>query len=73
MVMKIIAQRLAEYSHNLKYEDLPHVVVHEAKRRVIDSIGCAIGAFGSEPSRIARKIATDLNQHPSRPSKKRGS
>ena len=71
--MKTIAQRLAEYAHNLKYADLPHEVVHEAKRRVIDSIGCAIGAFGSEPSRIARKIATDLNPHPSRPSKKRGS
>ena len=71
--MKTIAQRLAEYAHNLKYADLPQEVVHEAKRRVIDSIGCAIGAFGSEPSRIARKIATDLNPHPSRPSKKRGS
>jgi 2-methylcitrate dehydratase len=70
--MKTIAQKLAEYSHNLKYKDLPHEVVHEVKRRVIDSIGCAIGAFHSEPSRIARKIATDLNPHLSRPSKKRG-
>ncbi len=55
--MKNIAQKLAEYSHALKYKDLPEDVIHEVKRRVIDSIGCAIGAFHSEPVKIARKLA----------------
>lgn len=58
-----IAQRLAEYSHALKYKDLPEDVIHEVKRRVIDSIGCAIGAFHSEPVRIARKLAQSVKGH----------
>src|SRR3990170_1741482 len=52
-----IAHMLAEYAGKLKYTDLPEDVVHEVKRRVIDSIGCAIGALNSEPAKIARKIA----------------
>ena len=71
--MNTIAKKLAEYAHNLKYDDLPRDVVHEVKRRAIDSLGCAIGAFNSKPFRIASKITTDLNPQPSRPSKKRGS
>lgn len=58
--MKTIAEKLAEYAHNLEYKDLPQEVVHEVKRRVIDSIGCAIGAFDSEPAKIARKIARPI-------------
>ena len=53
-----IAHMLAEYAGKLKYTDLPEDVVHEVKRRVIDSIGCAIGALNSEPAKIARKIAS---------------
>lgn len=54
---KNIAGKLAEYAHGLQFTDLPDEVVHEVKRRLIDSIGCAIGAFNSEPAKIARKIA----------------
>ncbi|OGQ09423.1 MAG: 2-methylcitrate dehydratase [Deltaproteobacteria bacterium RIFCSPLOWO2_12_FULL_43_16] len=53
----IIARMLAEYAGKLKYTDLPEDVVHEVKRRLIDSIGCVIGAFNSEPAKIAREIA----------------
>src|SRR4029453_343732 len=44
-----LAQRFAEYATALRFEDLPRDVVHEAKRRVIDSFGCALGAWGAEP------------------------
>lgn len=54
---KNIAGKLAEYAHGLQFTDLPDEVVHEVKRRLIDSIGCAIGAFNSGPAKIARKIA----------------
>lgn len=57
MLKKPIANRLAEYTAKLKYNDLPKDVVHEVKKRVIDSIGCAIGAFNSKPAIITRKIA----------------
>src|SRR4029453_15804592 len=36
-----LAHQLAEYACALRYEDLSSAVVHEVKRRVIDSFGCA--------------------------------
>ena len=50
-------QALARYAHQLQFEDLPADVVREAKRRFIDTIGCAIGGYDAEPSRIARAAA----------------
>ena len=58
-------QSLARYAHRLRYEDLPANVVHEAKRRCIDTIGCAIGGYDAEPSRIARTLAGRYSGAPS--------
>ena len=58
-------QSLARYAHQLRFEDLPADVVHEAKRRFIDTIGCAIGGYDAEPSRIARALASRYNGVPS--------
>ena len=55
-----IAERLGAYSVNLRYEDLPAEVVHQAKRMIVDSIGCVIGGYASEPSRIARELAATI-------------
>ena len=38
-----LLEHLAEFSCNLKYEDLPKDVVREAKRHFLDSLGCALG------------------------------
>ncbi|HEY7089632.1 MAG TPA: MmgE/PrpD family protein, partial [Tepidisphaeraceae bacterium] len=51
------AQRMAEFATGLKFEDLPKDVVHEAKRVIIDSLGCALGAWREEPCVVARKVA----------------
>jgi 2-methylcitrate dehydratase len=56
-MMKTIAERMSEWGAGLRYEELPAGVVHEVKRRVIDSLGCAFGAFGEEPCEIARRVA----------------
>ena len=63
--MKItLAHQLADYACALQFEDLSKDVVHEAKRRVIDSLGCALGAWREEPCAIARKVASDFSaQH----------
>lgn len=53
----MLADRLARYSRHLRYEDLSDAVVHEVKRRVLDSLGCALGAWNAPPCRIARRIA----------------
>ena len=58
---KSLAHRLAEYACSLNFEDLSSEVVHEVKRRVIDSFGCALGAWHEEPCVIARKVASDFS------------
>ncbi len=45
---------LVDFACNLRYEDLPLEAVHEAKRRVIDSIGCI---FAGRQDPAARLIA----------------
>ena len=54
----MLAERLAEYAGFLKYQHLPPEVVHEVKRRVLDSLACAYGAITAPPCRIARRLAT---------------
>src|SRR2546422_8066972 len=56
-----LAHQLANYACSLRYEDLSKEVVHEVKRRVIDSIGCALGAWNEEPCSIARKVASEFS------------
>lgn len=49
--------RIADYAIALRFTDLPPAVVHDCTRRVIDTLGCGLGAFTSPPSRIARAMA----------------
>ncbi len=56
--MKTLAEQLADYAVGLKFEDLPAPVVREVKRRVIDSVGCALGAWNAEPCGVARRVAS---------------
>jgi 2-methylcitrate dehydratase len=59
----LLADRLAEYASNLSFDKLPDDAVLEAKRRVIDALGCALGAYDAEPAQIARKVA-QLSSNP---------
>ncbi|MEY2547169.1 MAG: 2-methylcitrate dehydratase [Verrucomicrobiota bacterium] len=58
---KSLAHQFAEYACALRFEDLSKETVHEVKRRVIDSIGCALGAWNEEPCTIARTVASDFS------------
>src|SRR5882757_3010630 len=55
-----IAERLSEYASTLRYEDLPADVVHRAKCFFVDSFGCALGGYDSEPVGIARRLAANI-------------
>ena len=55
-----LAERLADYAYRLKYADLDQRVVSEAKKRVVDALGCAIGAFDAVPVRISRRMASSV-------------
>jgi len=56
-----LAETLARYAAELKYEDLPEDVVRIAKRTILDTLGCAFGGYTAEPSRIAMKLAADVS------------
>lgn len=58
---KSLAHQFAEYAGALRFEDLSRETVHEVKRRIIDSIGCALGAWKEEPCRIAREVASEFS------------
>jgi 2-methylcitrate dehydratase len=52
------AELLSTYACRLTYQDLPPEVVHQVKRTLVDTFGCALGAFSAEPSTIARRLAS---------------
>src|SRR5205809_2699762 len=56
-----LAHQLADYACALQFEELSPEVVYEVKRRVIDSLGCALGAWKEEPCRIAREITSEFS------------
>jgi 2-methylcitrate dehydratase len=58
---QVLAETLARYAANLRYEDLPEDVVRLAKRNILDTIGCAFGGYDAGPSRIAIKLAGDVS------------
>jgi 2-methylcitrate dehydratase len=62
---QMLADRLAEYAGQLRFEDLPQPVVHEAKRRFIDSFATAVGAMDADAYAIARRCALRVKGDPS--------
>lgn len=62
--MATLARRLAEYAAGVRFEDLDPAVVHEIKRRVLDSFGCAYGAYAGEVGRIVRQVAAAASSVP---------
>jgi len=52
-----LAEKLADYVDSTNYNVVPENVIHETKNRIIDSLGCGIGAFNEEPVKISRKVA----------------
>src|SRR5207248_10350388 len=59
-----LADRLANYSCQLRYEDLPGPVVHEVKRRFIDSFATAVGAMDADAYAIAKRCALRVQANP---------
>ena len=50
-------EMLSSYACGLSYEDLGPEVVHQVKRTLVDTFGCALGGYLSEPAKIARRLA----------------
>ncbi|MBM3960066.1 MAG: MmgE/PrpD family protein [SAR202 cluster bacterium] len=59
-----LADRLADYALSLKFKDLPANVVHETKRRFIDTLGCALGAMDGDAPVAANRVASRTTSVP---------
>src|SRR5579864_9658629 len=59
-----LAQRFARYAAGLKFDDLPQPVVHETKRRFIDSFATAVGAMPADAYAIAKRCAVRVSGTP---------
>ncbi|MDG6913930.1 MAG: MmgE/PrpD family protein [Nitrososphaerota archaeon] len=55
-----LAGRLADYVTSTKFGNIDPRTVKEMKARVVDAIGCAIGAFGERPIEMARSAVLGL-------------
>lgn len=56
--MDKITRQITEYASNAKFEDLTEEAIHAATQRLIDSLGCAVGAHDCEPVQIGRRLAS---------------
>lgn len=55
-----VAHNFARYAMALTYESLPQEVSHQAKRCVLDALGCAIGAYDAPGRPIFEGLVQDL-------------
>jgi 2-methylcitrate dehydratase len=51
---------MAQWAAALRFEDLPPAVVHEAKRYLLDSVGCALGGLRQEDAEIALSVLQEI-------------
>jgi 2-methylcitrate dehydratase len=51
-----ITAQMARWAADLKFTDLRDKAIHEARRYLLDSIGCALGGFRQEDARIALAV-----------------
>ena len=58
--MATLGRRIADWVHGISYAALPDKTVHEAKRRILDSIGTCLGAYHVRPAKVARAVAQSV-------------
>jgi len=58
--MDDLTQQLLDFATLTKFSDLPGEVVHETKRLLLDSIGCAIGGIRMERGKVCSELAKRL-------------
>lgn len=55
-----MVEQLGDWIEKTSYDDLSEIAIKNLKYRVLDSIGCAIGALSGEPIRKIRQLTDDL-------------
>ena len=55
-----ITARMSRWAAGLRYEQLSSEAIHEAKRYLLDSVGCALGGYEQHDVKIALAV---LGEH----------
>ena len=55
--MDAVTDKIANYAASTRFDHLTAEAAHAAIQRLIDSIGCAVGAHDCEPALIGRRLA----------------
>jgi len=58
--METISQRWAKFTLELKYDNIPPEAIKEAKRFLLDSVGCAFSALNNKDTQAAYNYLEDL-------------
>ncbi len=53
-------ERLADFANRASFDSLSTNAREQIKIRILDSLGCALGALGAGPTKIVRKYVDDL-------------
>jgi 2-methylcitrate dehydratase len=62
--MTSISRKMAEFTDGLRYDDIPHDAIYEAKRFLLDSIGCALAATQNEDMQAMYRFTEKLGGTP---------
>jgi len=52
-----LTRQIADYAARARFEDLPGDVVTAMTQRIVDTLACAVAAYGSEQAEIGRRLA----------------
>lgn len=55
-----ITATMARWATDLAYDDIGEQAIHEAKRYLLDSLGCAFGGYRQEDARIALAVLKEI-------------
>jgi len=58
-VSETITARISRWAVQLQFDHLSAEAVHEAKRYLLDSVGCAMGGFQQHDVKIALEVLTE--------------
>jgi len=55
-----ITAEMARWAADLRFEDIPDSAVREARRYLLDTLGCALGGFKQEDAEIALEVLDEI-------------
>ncbi len=58
--MNSISRQMSEFARSLQFDDIPSDAVREAKRFLLDSMGCALAAVGNEDMQAMHRFTEKL-------------